>query len=44
LKNFEQTLIEIFSADFDLKNSSAILIAIEKPIQIKRDPVFFNRS
>jgi hypothetical protein len=29
LKNFEQTLIEIFQPDFDLKISSAITIAIE---------------
>jgi hypothetical protein len=29
LKNFEQTLIEIFQPDFDLKNFIAIMIVIE---------------
>jgi len=39
LNFFEQTLIENYQARFDFKIFFAILIAIEKPIQINHDPV-----
>jgi len=44
LKIFDQTLIFHFQSNLDFKFSTAIMIAIEKPIRINQTLIIFEKS